>query len=378
MFDQEQYEDMLARCTSCPDMCACACPVFNAMKVQSVTPSNLAHVASLLHSGVLSAAPDVVETLYQCIGCRLCTTWCIYDDIDLPALLRASRAYVIDNVDEVILPSYIAKIRDNAERFGSPYGPLEKRLDEEAAKALVQMSSGEGDVLFFAGCTARSSQLEILVAVLRILEALGINYVFSPQQEPCCGGPLIDLGFTCLGRKAAEATKAYIEDSGCSLVLTTCPRCAYSLTEGYKQLGLSLEAKVVHITAYLEQVIAEGKIAFRQELRRKVTFDDAPYMARYLGLVDAPRNILAAVPGVDLVEMVPNKEQANPSTCYLGLPDLTIARAIIDKRLEEARRTGATTIVTASPFCKRDLSSVAGEEFEITDIVELVAAALNG
>jgi Fe-S oxidoreductase len=375
----EQYQDMLERCSLCHDFCVFACPALNATKVQTVAPSRKAQIVDLLCRGVLSASPDVAEILYQCTSCRLCKTWCLYNDVDVSAFLRAARTHVIDNVDEVVLPSYVVKIRENAEHFGSPYGPSEKRRDEEAAKALVQMASEEGEVLFFAGCTTRLFQPEIAVAALRVLEALGIDYVFSPEREACCGGPLVDLGFIRLGRNTVEATRDYIESSGCSLVLTNCPRCAYSLTEGYRQLGLSLEAKVMHIAAYFEQFIEEGKIVFGQQVEQKVTIDDAPYMARYLGLVDTLRNILAALPGVDLIEMVPNKEQASPSTCYLGLPDPTIAGAVTAMRLEEARRTGASTIVTASPFCKRDLNSVAGKEFDTTDIVELVAATLlNG
>lgn len=375
----EQYQEMLVRCSQCHDICVFACSVLNATKVQTVAPSRKAQIVDLLYRGILPAGPDVVETLYQCTSCRLCKTWCVYHDVDVVAYLRAARAHVIENneKDKVVFPPHVARIKENAERYGSPYSPLEKKGEgENTVNTLVQMASEKGgDVLYFAGCTTRFMQPEIAVAALQILEALGIHYVFSPDREPCCGGPLVDLGFTLPGRKNAEATRDYIEDSGCSLVLTNCPRCAYSLTEGYQQLGLSLGAKVMHVAAYLEQVIREGGIVIRRDLHRKVTIDDDPYMARYLGLVNAPRNILAALPGVDLTEMVPNGEQANPSTCYWGLPDPTIATAITAKRLEEARRTGAATIVTASPFCKRDLVALAGEEFDITDIVELVAVA---
>jgi heterodisulfide reductase subunit D len=277
------------------------------------------------------------------------------------------------------LPPYVAKIGENAERYASPYDPVERKRDEEAAEALVQMVSREGEVLFFAGCTTRLSQPEIALAALQVLEALGIDYVFSPEEEPCCGGALVDLGFARLGRKAVEATREFIEGSGCSLVLTNCPYCAYSLAGGIRQLGLSSAAQVMHMTGYIEQFIAGSGIAFGQQIEQKATFDDDPYMARYLGLVDAPRNILASFQGLELIEMAYNGEQAGTSTSYFGLPDPTTAVTITATRLEEARRTGASTIITASPFCKRDLSSVSGREFDIVDIVELMAAGfLNG
>jgi len=376
MFDQDNYKDMLVRCTRCSDMCLCACPVFDATKVQSTAPSNLAHIAGLLYNGILSATQDVVETLYQCIGCRLCTAWCIYDDIILPDMLHVARAFAIDNLQGGNLPSFVARAMENSQHFGSPYEPTAKARNEKAAHSLAEMDSDEGDVLFFAGCTTRMFQPEIGVAALKVLETMGVNYVFSSSQEPCCGGPLVDLGLTDLGKEAAEATKAYIEASGCGLVLTSCPHCAYSLTEGFQELGLSLDAEVMHITAYLERAMAEGRIAFKTGLSTEVTFDDSPYMARYLGLVDAPRNILAAIPGVELAEMASNREMAKPSTCYLGLPDPATTRVIVANRLDEARRTGTSRIVTSSPFSKRDLSSVADDDLEITDIIELVAENL--
>lgn len=375
MLDQQQ--DMLARCSLCHDFCVFACPVLNATRVQTVAPSRKAQAVDLLHRGVLSLSLDVVESLYQCTGCRLCKTWCLYTDVDVQAYLRAARALAVDHAAEaVLLPSYVAEAGENAERFGTPFNHRQNwKRDEAARRAYVQKASPGRDVLYFAGCTTRLFQPEIAMAALQILRVLGTDYVFLPDQEPCCGGPLVDLGFVRLGRKSAEAVRDYIEDSGCALVVTNCPRCAFSLTDGLEQLGLSLKASVVHITAYLEPFITQNKLVLRQQLERIVTFDDSPYMARCLGLVGAPRNILDALPGVDLVEMLPNREQAGPSTCYLGLPDPAIARAITAMRLKEARRTGAGTIVTASPFCKRDLSSVAGQEFDVTDIIELVAAA---
>jgi Fe-S oxidoreductase len=144
----------------------------------------------------------------------------VYNDVDVVAYLRAARTHVVEasRDAEVIFPPYVSKIEENAQQFGSPYDPRDKQgADEQAIGALHRMASEKnGSVLFFAGCTTRLFQPEIAVAALRILDALGVDYLFAPDREPCCGGPVADLGFTELGREE-EATRDYINASGCSL-----------------------------------------------------------------------------------------------------------------------------------------------------------------
>lgn len=368
MGTREQLDENLERCTRCPDMCAFACPEFFASKKQTLLPSHKAHVGKLLLNGVLDPGPEEIESLYQCIDCRLCKKWCMYDDIDLPDLLHQVRSIVIDNSGTDFLPTHVKSIKNNYERYGLPYDSSNRPQNEQTTKDLSEMRSDESDILFFAGCTTRFYQPEIGVASLKVLQLMGVKAAFSMEKEPCCGRPLLDMGFSELARQAGESTKAYIEESKCNLVLSNCPSCVFTLTELLKQVNSDI--RVMYLPEYLAQAVEDKKVNFINVNETKVTFDDDPYLARYIQKSEEPRKVLAAMPGIELVEMLYNKQIAHPGTCYFGLPDPVLEKVILSRRLEQANQTGVSTILTASPSCKRDLASLNGSDARIIDLME--------
>ena len=99
------------------------------------------------------------------------------------------------------------------------------------------------------------------------------------------------------------------------------------------------------------------------------------------GVYDAPRNVLKAVPGVELVEMERIREAA--WCCGAGggaresYPDFSAFTA--NERIEEAEATGADALVTACPWCERnfiDAVSARGDKLQVLDVVQLVEQAL--
>jgi Fe-S oxidoreductase len=369
------YWHALERCSIGFDVCAFSCPVFSALKNQAVTPSRLAKLIKLVGEDSIPMHPDVVETLYQCIDCRLCKEWCIYEDIDIPLMLQAARAHVIDHYQDIKLPPNVEHVKRNAEKNGMPFELPEHRAASK--DSLLSLASSKGKVLYFSGCVTRNFQPEIAEATVQIFRNAGIEYVFMPDLEPCCGSAYRALGFTKLGTKAAKQTIDYIRNSGCRTIVTNCPRCAFTLQDVCDECDTHGEFKIIHTTTFIKQLYEESKIKYRNDLDEVVTFDDEPYMARYLGLLNEPREILIAIPGIKLNEPVPTMAQARPSTCYFGLPDNTISSEIIERRVEDFKRTKAKKIITASPFCKRDLSPLVSNEIEIEDIVEMVRTALE-
>ena len=116
----------------------------------------------------------------------------------------------------------------------------------------------------------------------------------------------------------------------------------------------------------------------------KVTWHDHCHLGRYLGedgLYDQPRNVLNAVPGLELVEMERNRENAWCCGAGAGVSqsDEELALATAVERLKEAAATGAEAIVTACPWCERnfrDALAGCGENIKIYDIAEIARMAL--
>jgi Fe-S oxidoreductase len=96
---------------------------------------------------------------------------------------------------------------------------------------------------------------------------------------------------------------------------------------------------------------------------------------------DAPREILAAIPGVRLTEM--ERVRENSWCCGAGggcsLFNPEFSGAVASERVTEAQATGAEAIVTACPWCEKNLSGVESENgtsTEVIGIIDLAAKAL--
>jgi Fe-S oxidoreductase len=120
---------------------------------------------------------------------------------------------------------------------------------------------------------------------------------------------------------------------------------------------------------------------------RSVTYHDSCYLARYNGVIAAPRDVLGAIPGVELREMEANGRQT--FCCGAGggrmWMEETRGTRVNAERTRQALATGADTVATACPFCMvmlRDGLTDAGrgpdaaDAVTAQDISELLAAAI--
>ncbi len=136
--------------------------------------------------------------------------------------------------------------------------------------------------------------------------------------------------------------------------------------------------EVLHTVEYLAQLIQEGKIKFTRKLPLKVTYHDPCHLGRHLspGIYDSPREILRRIPGIELVEMERNRENAWCCGAGAGVkqanPDLALWSA--NERIKEAKDTGATALVTSCGWCEQNFKNASkefGQEIQILDVAEL-------
>src|SRR3954471_18161412 len=166
-------------------------------------------------------------------------------------------------------------------------------------------------------------------------------------------------------------------------IVTACPHCFNTIANEYGQMGGSF--RVIHHSEYLAGLVREGRLEVGADglPARSITLHDSCYLTRYNGIVSAPREVLAALPGVELREM--DKNGRNTFCCGAGggrmWMEETRGTRINAERTRQVLETGAETLATACPFCMvmlRDGLAAAegGAGVLAMDVSEVLAARL--
>jgi Fe-S oxidoreductase len=161
-------------------------------------------------------------------------------------------------------------------------------------------------------------------------------------------------------------------------VVTTDPHALNALRNDY-----ALDVPVVHHAQVLAELVDAGRLRLGPlGDGRTATFHDPCYLGRHNGVYDAPRRVLAAVPGLRTVEMERSRSR---SACCGGGSLHFFHESPCDERMGEARlamaeAAGADVVVTACPFCLlhlQDALETTGRagRMEVCDLAELVARA---
>ena len=101
-----------------------------------------------------------------------------------------------------------------------------------------------------------------------------------------------------------------------------------------------------------------------------------------MGVYDAPRAILQAIPGLELVEMPRTRENAwccgSGGGVKSGYPEWALE--IAGDRVKEAEALGVEAVVSACPFCERNIADAAnkyGSKLKTYDVIELLNQSLE-
>jgi Fe-S oxidoreductase len=166
-------------------------------------------------------------------------------------------------------------------------------------------------------------------------------------------------------------------------ILTSCPHCFNTLKNEYPQFGASYE--VMHHGDFLMELVKQGKLTAQEAQPAKVTYHDSCYLGRYNDVYSGPRAAIAAVPGVELVEMPRNRSRG--FCCGAGggrmWMEETEGKRVNMERTEEALSTGADVIGTACPFCMTMMSDGVKEKTEpgkvqVKDVAEILLEGIDG
>jgi hypothetical protein len=140
-----------------------------------------------------------------------------------------------------------------------------------------------------------------------------------------------------------------------------------------------LEAK--HYSEVLGEEIAAGRLTLTEQVEMTVTFHDSCHAGRACGLYEPPRELLEAIPGIELKEMAHNREDGYCCGSVLTLiGDTPVAADLGEIRLQEALDVGVHDLVALCPCCQFQLRVSAdkkGVDVRVHDLAHLAAKGLG-
>ena len=249
--------------------------------------------------------------------------------------------------------------------------------------------SEQSEYLYFVGCLPffdvvfqdlDVQALDIARNAIRLMNRIGITPIVS-NDERCCGADLLLAGDVEGFRRLAELNVGAIRASGATKIVFTCAECYNAFASDYQSVVGSLPFEMMHLTELLAPHLEAGEVAL-EAVPGPVTYHDPCRLGRYLGIYDPPRTVIQAVPESALVEMEDNRERAMccGSTAWVNCS--ACAKQIQHQKLNQARQTGASVMLTTCPKCQIHLSCAARDQdpaqaIEVEDLISWVGRALD-
>jgi Fe-S oxidoreductase/nitrate reductase gamma subunit len=370
-------------CVEC-GRCQAACPAYmagTALSPKQIIVKLKRHMHGEL-PGPIHGTLIQADELWACTTCMACVQECPAF-IDIVDTIVDLRRYL--TLSEGALPSTAPQSLQNIQRAGNPWGlPPGERLAWAQGLDVPVMEPGvEVEYLYWVGCSASYDKRNqaIARAVVKILKAAGVSFGVM-QEERCHAEVGRRLGEEYLYQTVQQENVEAINRYKFRKVITHCPHCFNTIKNEFPQFGGDYE--VLHHSVVIRGLIAAGRITPTRRLDATVAFHDSCYLGRYNGIMEAPREVARAVPGLRLVEMPRNRERGlccggGGGHMWMEVPAKKRVNII---RVEEALEVQPDVVGTACPFCLAmvDLGrKVAGAEdrLQVKDISELVAESLE-
>jgi Fe-S oxidoreductase len=378
----KRIEENIFKCWNC-NFCYSTCPINQAMIPYMVHgPSGITQ--SIYHAikwDLFSERDDLVHILYSCTTCNSCTITCkeMSAGVKVLDIIEDGRKLL---VNRMIGP---APSQRGALKFlqtqGNPYvQPAEDRfkwLDQEV-KWLPQEKA---ELLLFVGCTPSYDAAinKMAQALIALLKKANLDFGIM-REEVCCGSPSLRMGDPYLFEELKDKNTENILKSGANRIVTISPHCYNTILKDYH---LSQEMEVLHYTQLLDELLRERRLK-PSPMEVKLTYHDPCYLTKHNEVWEAPRRVLKAIPGVELIEMPHNRKYSlccggGGGRMWLEVEEEEKIEAI---RLKEALGTGADVLVVACPWCYTMLKNALLDanregEIKITDVAQLLKDALG-
>jgi len=417
--DIPAYDDY-AHCVHC-GLCLNHCPTYKLWGLEADSPRGRIRQIVLVDQGRLPLGDSFVKHIDQCLDCRACETACP-SGVEYGKLVEAARAQIEQNYKR---PLFSRLARDFVFRGLLPYPgriailarllyvyqrsglqslaratgilrllglaerekllpPIDRKFFfSKLGRTYPAVGQRRARVALFAGCVAQVSFSALHEATIRVLTANGCEVVV-PAGQTCCGALAAHAGVRDVARSLARTNLDVFLGDEFDAVITNAAGCGSTLKE-YEHLfaagtaehdkAREFRKKMRDVTEFLADL---GLSAHLAALPMRVTYQDSCHLLHGQKIREAPRKLLRAIPGLELVEMDMADYCCGSAGSY-NVTETQTSLALLAEKMKHARATNAPVIVTANPGCL--LQMRAGGEIhktgqEVVHVMELLDRAL--
>lgn len=383
-FKEEIYS--CSRCGTCKyvyHVYVDSCPAGKKFRFETFYPSGKLHIARGLLEGKLNWSERIRDILYSCPTCGNCMIQCqARHHNEMVDIFEALRADAVSNGCGP-LPNH----KVFAESIEAEHNPYKEKHQErlnwmEGIESEVPQKE-KADIVYFVGCTSSYRQKDLAQATVKVLNKVGADYTVS-EDEWCCGSPLMRTGQLKQAKDLVAHNIELIKNKGAKTIITSCAGCYRTLKIDFPKYAEELkDVEILHITEYLQKMVEQGKLKLPKKFDNLiVTYHDPCHLGRHSGVYDAPRALIQAIPGLNLIEMGRIRENAwccgAGGGVKSGFKDWAVE--IAEERVKEAEETSCAILLSACPFCKTNLQDAINStksQIKFMDIVDLLNEILS-
>jgi len=383
---ETQYMEV-ANCVEC-GVCNALCPPSQAGVHATTGPAGFLQA---VRSGLFAPTPVITSEggsdLFNCLQCGQCLEICPRD-VDVPKLVRAARTNTksmdvwpegAQQVTSVLRQSKTLLARRSRQQSNTGAW-----LRQAGTNITDQVGKAERRLGFFVGCQfgMRSALQKTPIHFAELLLNAGGEFTLLGGSEWCCGHPSYAAGDIDAARELAHHNVEEFTKLDVETLVTACPGCYRFWKYEYPEV-LKEEARfrVVHSSELLLSLLRKGAFDIESKSER-VIYHDPCELGRLSGIYDPPREVVRAIPGIEVVE-APNNRELSQCCGGGGLvpaanPDLSAA--VAEHRVRELVDSGASAAVTACPDCELTLGNallkLEERQFKVFDIIDILYNAV--
>jgi succinate dehydrogenase/fumarate reductase iron-sulfur protein len=373
----------LTLCIKC-SICYSACPAAIDEKFlgpESLT-ANYRFVKDSRDQGCLGRLKPMADNIWLCTQCNSCTLFC-------PKLVGCANAIVDDHsllVEAGNLPKTVIDVLERVYKYHNPMGTHQgKRMDwAKDLNVEAYPTATKADVLFFVCCSDVYDlrNQEIARTMAQVFTKLGVSFATLGAEEWCCGDHVLRLGEKGLFEELAKHNVEMFRKFASNKIVTLSPHCFNTFRNDQPYADEKLN--VQHYTQFLADAVKQGKIKPVKPVKKKVAYHDPCFLGKRNEVYDAPRQVLQAIPGLQLVEM--RRTRQSSFCCGGGAGRVWTEDAQPEKRpcvnrVKEALDLGVDTVAVACPYCVTTLEDAVKvldveSKIAVKDVLELLKESL--